>query len=319
MAYEMPQGAPFRRGKFLWELAMNVASDPATPQTGDRELSIAVGSSSGDRFNPLFRMATGSPYLAHAIMRGELEMAVVNPSPLLTQAYRGVGIFREPLPLRVIAVYPSWDRFAFVLDQRLGVRSLKDVRDRKLPLRISLREDPAHASRIFINQALAYYGFGLDDIVSWGGKLVTCTRPADVRRMVPLREGGLDAVWDEGMQGWFPTSLKQGFRPLDMEKDHFEYVATLGWRRASIPVGLWDMTYEHWCIDFSGWPLYCHENLSDDIAYRVAASVDMRKNAISWEEDYTGPEQLFMDTEATPFDVPLHPGAQKFLDELRAR
>ena len=45
----------------------------------------------------------------------------------------------------------------------------------------------------------------------------------------------------------------------------------------------------------------------------------MRKDHISWEEDYTGPEQLFMDTEATPFDAPLHPGAQKFLDELRAR
>ena len=45
----------------------------------------------------------------------------------------------------------------------------------------------------------------------------------------------------------------------------------------------------------------------------------MRKNDISWEEDYTGPEQLFVDTEATPFDVPLHPGAKRFLDELQKR
>ena len=319
MAYVMPQGAPFRRGKFLWELAMNVASDPTTPQDGDRELCIVVGSGSGDQFKPLFRMATGAPLLAHAVMRGELEMAVVNPSALLTQAYRGVGLFREKLPLRVIAVYPSWDRFAFMFHQRTGIRSLKDVRDKKSPLRISVRQDPTHASRIFIDQALAYYGFSLADIEGWGGKLIKSTRPADAIRMNPIRDGQVDAIWDEGLSGWFTPSMKNGFNPIDIEPDHFEYLATLGWRRASIPVGLWEMTYEHFCIDFSGWPLYAHESLPDEIAYKVASSVEMRKNDISWEEDYIGPEQLFMDTEATPFDVPLHPGAQKFFDEMRAR
>ena len=58
-------------------------------------------------------------------------------------------LFRsEPLPLRVIAVYPSWDRFAFVFHERTGVRSLKDVRDRqrKAPHQDSLEDGIAYAA-----------------------------------------------------------------------------------------------------------------------------------------------------------------------------
>ena len=53
--------------------------------------------------------------------RGQLEMAFVNPSAMLTQAYRGVGFFKTPLPVRVVASYPSWDRFVITVHPRCGV------------------------------------------------------------------------------------------------------------------------------------------------------------------------------------------------------
>ena len=40
------------------------------------------------------------------------------------QAVRGVGMFREPLPLRTVAVYPSWDRFVFMVNPKTGIRTL---------------------------------------------------------------------------------------------------------------------------------------------------------------------------------------------------
>ena len=49
-------------------------------------------------------MATGSPALAHDVVGGGLEMAFVNPSGCLTQAYRGTGMFSEPLPVRVVGL-----------------------------------------------------------------------------------------------------------------------------------------------------------------------------------------------------------------------
>ncbi len=167
----LPKGANFIRAKTLWELGLHIAGNPATHYGGNRDMCIVVGSGSGTQFKPWLRMATGSAILAEDVAKGEIEMAFVNPSALLTQAYRGVGIFKAPLPLRVIASYPSWDRFVMAIHPRTGIKSLRDIKDRQYPLRLSVREDPTHSTIVLINQILAHYGFSLADIEHWGGKL----------------------------------------------------------------------------------------------------------------------------------------------------
>ena len=166
MPEPLPRGANFRRSKFLWEIGLDVAGDPTTPYGGDRDMCISIGNGSGEAWRPAMRMGTGSPILALDVARGGLEMAMVNPSGFLTQAVRGVGLFKEPLPLRIIAMYPSYDRFVFTAHPRTGLKSLRDVKERKYPLHVSVKEDVTHSTRVFIDQALAFYGFSLADIVS---------------------------------------------------------------------------------------------------------------------------------------------------------
>src|SRR4051812_47551870 len=137
----LPKGAQFIRAKFLWEIGLHIAGDPATPYTGNRDICISVGSGSGKAYRPSLRMSVGSPILAHAVARGELEAAMVNPSALLTQAVRGKGLFDKPLPLCIVANYPSWDRFVFAVHPRLGIKSLADVKAKRIALRLSTRED----------------------------------------------------------------------------------------------------------------------------------------------------------------------------------
>ena len=150
----LPRGANFRRAKFLWEIGLDVAGNPATPYGGNRDICITVGNGSGAAYHPALRMATGSPILAHDVAAGGIEAAMVNPSAFLTQAYRGVGLFAHPLPLRIVASYPSYDRFVFMVHPRTGIRSLADIRDRRFPLHVSVKEDPTHSTRVFIDQAL---------------------------------------------------------------------------------------------------------------------------------------------------------------------
>jgi len=319
MSEPLPRGANFRRAKFLWELGLNVAGNPATPYGGDRDVCITVGNGSGERYRPALRMATGSPILAYDVVNGGLDMAMVNPCGFLTQASRGVGLFKEPLPLRTVAVYPSWDRFVFMVNPKTGIKSLKDIRDRKYPLWVSVKEDPTHSTRVFIDQALGYYGFSLADIVSWGGRLNVTGAPADPRRMEPLRAGTLEAIFDEGLVIWFDDALKHGMQLIELEPDHFEYLASLGWRKAHIAKDAFaHMPYGHDCIDYGGWPLYAREDFSEELVYQVARSVAARTEQIVWEDAYTGPEQAFTQSEGTPFDTPLHAGAERFLRELRA-
>ena len=108
----LPRGAQFTRSKMLWEIALGVAGDPAIPYYGNRDISVVIGNGSAESFRPWLRMSVGSPILAHAVARGDLELAFVKS---LGHAYpgvsRGTGPFQAPLPLRVVASYPSWDRF----------------------------------------------------------------------------------------------------------------------------------------------------------------------------------------------------------------
>ena len=85
-------------------------------------------------------------------------MAFVNPSALLTQAYRGVGLFKQPLPLRVVGVWPTWDWFVFSVKKCLGFRTLADIKKARYPLQVSVKEDLTHSTRVLTEQVLALYG-----------------------------------------------------------------------------------------------------------------------------------------------------------------
>jgi TRAP-type uncharacterized transport system substrate-binding protein len=313
----LPRGANFRRAKMLWEIGLHIAGDPATPYYGNRDMCIVVGSGSGEAFRPWLRMSTGSPILAHAVARGELELAIVNPSAMLTQAYRGTGLFREPLPVRVVACYPSWDRYVHAIHPRTGITSLAQIKERRYPLRLSIREDPTHSTRVLLDQTLALYGFTLDDLVSWGGSLQLNGPPGDERRLRALRAGEIDAIFDEGISQWLDEALAHGMQPLTLEEPVLQQLEALGWRRAVLPAARYPRLKEdHVCIDYSGWPLYTRASLPDEDVYKVCEAIYARADEIPWEEGaYTGIGQLGQDTEATPLDVPLHPGAARWYRE----
>jgi len=314
---KLPRGANFLRAKTLWELGLNVAGNPKTPYGGNRDMCITVGNGSGERFRPWLRMATGSPILAHDVAEGGIEMAVINPSGLLTQAYRGVGLFSAPLDLRIVAVYPTWDQFVFVVNPKLGFTSLADIKKARYPLHVSVKEDPTHSTRVITDQVLGHYGFSLADIVSWGGTLNLTGAPNDVRRMSKLASGELDAVFDEGLSFWLDEALRLGYRPLTLEAEAFAAMAALGWRDAVIPAGTYQhLQQDHHCIDYSGWPLYCSAALPEQMVYDVCASFLARQEEIPWEDGaFTSVGQVGRDTIATPMDVPLHPGAARYFSE----
>ena len=146
----LPRGANFQRAKLLWEIGLHIAGDPKTPYYGPRDICISVGSGSAENFKPKLRMSTGSPILAHAVCRGDLEMSMVNPSGFLTQAYRGTGLFAEPLPVRVLANYPSWDRYVHVIHPRTGLKSLAEHRGKRYPLRLRIWADARHSTRVVL-------------------------------------------------------------------------------------------------------------------------------------------------------------------------
>jgi TRAP-type uncharacterized transport system substrate-binding protein len=316
---QLPKGANFVRGKTLWEIGLHIAGNPATPYGGNRDMVITVGSGSGETFRPWLRLATGSAILAEEVAKGGVEAAFVNPSALLTQAYRGVGLFKEPLPLRIIASYPSWDRFVFAIHPRAGIRSLADIKAKKYPLQVSVREDPTHSTHVLIEQAFALHGFKLTDIEAWGGRLITCGGPSDVRRLEPMARGEIDAVFDEGIKVWLTEALAAGLVPLELDAAEFDAMGKLGWRKVVLPKARFPgLAKDCDTFDFSGWPIYCNASLPDQVAYDICAALAAREIEIPFEKGTNGNAiQMVTETEMTPMDVPLHPGSERWLREQR--
>jgi TRAP-type uncharacterized transport system substrate-binding protein len=318
----LPKGANFVRAKFLWEIGLHVAGNPREPYYGNRDVCISVGSGSGEHYRPKLRMSSGSPILAHAVAGGELEMAMVNPSGLLTQAYRGTGLFAKPLPVRVVANYPSWDRFVLMMHPRIAIKSLAQVKEKRMPLRISVREDATHSTRVLTDQILGLYGFSLADVESWGGSLQTNGGPGDERRMKAVREGTVDAVIDEGLTLWFDEALRRGYHPFTLDDDTFAKLQAIGWRKVIIPARRYypHLDTDHACIDYSAWPLYASASLPDEEAYKVVDAIHSRLEQIKWDDNspwapFGGMGMLGQETESTPRDVPLHPGSEKWFRE----
>src|SRR6476646_2373946 len=81
--------------------------------------------------------ATGSFREIIAVAQGAYSLAWVNPSVLLTMAYRGKGPFKKRLPLRTIAVFPSFDVMGFAVHESTGITSLAQIKQERKALRIS--------------------------------------------------------------------------------------------------------------------------------------------------------------------------------------
>ena len=245
-----------------------------------------------------------------------MEASIINPSGLLTQAYRGSGLFSVALPVRILATYPSLDHFVYAIHPRTGLKSLAEIKEKKFPLRLSIREDATHSTRVLLDQTLAAYGMTLKDIESWGGSLQLNGGPGDARRMKAIADGTVDAVFDEGLVLWLNAALDSGMQPVTLEDSTFKHLTDLGWRKYTIKPGRYkSLKQEHTCIDYSGWPLYTRASLPDDDAYKICDAIMARKDLIYWEDSYTGVGQLGEETDATPRDVPMHPGAEKWYRE----
>ena len=104
--------------------------------------------------------------------------------------------------------------------------------------------------------------------------------------------------------------------PVTPDDFAMEQLNALGWRTVTMPAGCYPhLKADHTCLDYGGWPLYTRASLPDEDVYRVCAALQERQNEILWESSFTGIDQLWKDTEATPLDVPLHPGAEKWCKE----
>jgi len=185
-------------------------------------------------------------------------------------------------------------------------------------LSIPARLQPGpHSTLVLIDQAFALHGFALKDIESWGGRLILCGGPSDVRRLGPLGRGEIDAVFDEGIKVWLDEALAAGLSPIELKPTEFDAMGRLGWRKVSLPKARFPrLARDTDTLDFSGWPIYTNASLPEQVAYEICNALAAREAEIPWEKGTDGSAlHMGSESDSTPMDVPLHPGAERWYRE----
>jgi len=279
------------------------------------DVRISLGAPDGGA-SPLTFGLEG-PEVVLAVGRGELDLGTLNPSAFLAMAYRGKGPFPEPLPVRAIAIMPSFDLMGFGLAERTGLTSLAQVQERKFPLHVSIRDDASHSPLLTVDEVLRAEGFSLADVEAWGGSIQLVEQtPGDPIRIDGMQSGTIDAVFDEGINAWGPAALEAGFRFARLQDSTLAHMEELGWPILPYSARFPGLKEDARTVSFSGWPLYTHAGLLEETAYRIVDALWRGRDAISWDLDRPIElADLRGGTDATPIGVPLHPGAERFYRE----
>jgi TRAP-type uncharacterized transport system substrate-binding protein len=314
------------------DLLLFGAQNPAHPwwQIAERVVERLVGFH--DPLLPNARIALVTPPALQGaranpveVGEGSLAVGITTPSVAARMAFEGIGVYDRPAPgLRALAAFPHIDCIVFAIDARTGIESLDELVEQRFPLRLvtGRRSAPGNDDVLTfaVEEVLREYGASYADIEAWGGS-VTYGGPTHIGGKL-LFEDTVDALFHEARTQsiWREIADVRPLNILSVRDDvretlrsrygFGEYTIAPGdYRGVDAPVPT---------VDFSGWLLFCREDLPFDYAYAFARAcaelgeqslelpADVRRSLrMPIEVDY-----LFRETA-----ISLHPGAEAFARE----
>ena len=267
---------------------------------------------------PVTLFASDSPAAVYDVAAGNVQVAIINPSMILKLAALGSSPFKEPLPVRAIAVLPASDQMVFAVNRETRLRSIADIRAEKFPLRLSLRGQPDHSLHIIVKHVLDAAGFSLEDLVSWGGQVrYDAGMPYGENRIGAMQRGEIDAIFDEGASAWGNMALQLGMTFLSLDDTVLKRLESVGLRRNVIQKKQFPKLSEDIpTLDFSGWLIYTHRDTDAGFIRDFCSALNACKDRIPWAKEGPLPlEQMVRDTAEGHLEVPLHPAAEEFWRE----
>ena len=228
-------------------------------------------------------------------------------------AIAGESPYAEELKnIRGISLVYSDSAYHFIVNEKLGISSIDEIRERKYPLNLSVSYRGS-LMEIASKAVLEAYGMTYEDIESWGGKISFLPlRPS----LALMQDGRIDAT---GSSIQFPqtsiteASLRQDLRLLPLSEQAIEYAnQKLGTTRSKIPAGTYSFvttdipTFSDTCI------LIAHAGVAQDRVYEVTEAIF---DNLDYLHSVHRSLSSLTPTEMPRVNVPLHPGAEKFYRE----
>jgi TRAP-type uncharacterized transport system substrate-binding protein len=308
------------RAKLMLETASFMMTEWDWPY---RETTIAL-KSQGDEEGAFRLFGANNPDSIRQVFERKLDISIMNPGAILSMAYRGVGLFPEPMQVALIAVMPHYDQLGFAVTEASGLASLDDIRKKRFPLRVSVRGSLDACTTLLVEKILNIHGFSYADILAWGGSvsydqpMPHQTPPHQPSRVDRVINGELDAIFEEGVIVWADKAAQAGMKFLSIDEDRLTDLERAGFKRGVMERSRFKQLREDIAtIDFSGWPIYTRVDASDLLIRKFCEAMEAKKDSIPWnwgpvKQQALPLEKMVVESPATPLDVPFHPVAQEF-------
>jgi uncharacterized protein len=318
-----PMSASLMRARIATRVLAGMYENAPTLLTSAVRLSVELpGAARGSSGPPFpFTFAVSPAWCsglegARLVGAKKLDVAWINPTIIATMGHLGKGPFRRALPLRALAVFPSWDRLVIAVSAKLGVRTMEDLIEKR----------PAVLASVAVNDCVDFaiaallkaHGLSLNSITEWGGTVDPVERPSNPRRRDGIVSGEMGMIIDEGLDSWGDNAVKHGYVFLPFEKKALKKLERYGFKRAPLGGGRlkgdFDPATE--VIDYSGWPIVTHADFPDELAYQFVAALEKIHDEIPYDAAEPPPmSSLARGSEEAPLDIPLHPGAERYYRE----
>lgn len=265
---------------------------------------------------------------------GKYDMGMTSPLWMANAAANGVtafGLTDRPLNIRALGALAHDDQLALAVRADLGITSLRQVFEEKIPLKIST--GPLHLDHTLgwaLDALFAEYGATVDSFEEWGGFVSFGERQLNFlegglgTRGEMLAAGRIDAVFDEGLmsKAWLDLTTDVPMTFLPIEDDVLSALEEkYGAQRTMLRAGrLPGIEQDTPTLDFKNWLMFCRGDLDDEIAYKILQALEAQIPQIHSLFEPTRPyiglsEPIDMAKIGRDTVLPLHPGAEKYYVE----
>lgn len=235
---------------------------------------------------------------------------------VIVAAGKGIEPFKKPAEnLQSMLNLHDSTLMHFIVNKKSGITSLQQIKDRKMPVRISLSHTAGN-SYLFSKWILEEYGISQKDITSWGGKIYT---PSTSDAADMMKNGQLDImVWIGPGEAFIIqdmiNSVDLDLLPVD-EKVIDAVDQKYGLKKGIIPAKWYGGKFGHKTVTVdASTELMVSRNVPEDLVYNMVKAICESRDDIVIASPYWAsftPERA-----AEELALPLHPGAEKYYREM---
>ena len=248
------------------------------------------------------------------VEKGASDFGIAAHSVIFAAA-KGIDPYKKPTEnvMGLLNLHDS-TRMHFIVNKKSGITSLQQIKDRKMPVRISLSHTAGN-SYLFSKWILEEYGISQKDITSWGGKIYT---PSTSDAADMMKNGQLDImVWIGPGEAFIIqdmiNSVDLDLLPVD-EKVIDAVDQKYGLKKGIIPAKWYGGKFGHETVTVdASTELMVSRNVPEDLVYNMVKAIGESRDDIVIASPFW---KSFMPEKAGQgLALPLHPGAAKYYKE----